>query len=124
MNQTTNTAHVPLIKVAQRDGINPIVTSEGDKYLIVCAHSRRFILQINVETLPQPKLVCRFLEHRAELYAAVFAPGIDYPQLARRIVSFISAYLPVPDTLTFEQEILRQLQCHSYPPSTPNCGAA
>jgi hypothetical protein len=89
----------------------PIVVMERDGLVVVRQNEKHLVLHINPDGY-QNNLTCNFLNGKQDLYAAVAAPEQHAAQLARRIVSFLSAYLRVDDPVRFEREILGCIPRH------------
>lgn len=91
---------------------NPVITELEAACVQVGKHTSQIMLQFGLDERFQ-QLVCHFLEEQTDLYAAVRAPLAERQQFARRIVSFISAYMRIADADLLEAEILRCLNLKS-----------
>lgn len=71
-----------------------ITETEGNQ-LIVQHSTRHFVLNFTVESTQPPHISCHFIENGHALFAAVSAPHAETAQLAQRVMSFLSAYIPL-----------------------------
>ena len=96
---------------------NPIITVGSESFLTVSQHTRHVVLHMETDMNAVRHRVCRFLENNTDLYAAVLAPVEDTPQFARRIVSFLGAYMRIGNVDLLETDILRCIQRNTRSPS-------
>ncbi|MGB3919395.1 hypothetical protein J9253_20320 [Thiothrix litoralis] len=85
---------------------NPVITLGNDEFVIISKHTRSLAIHVDRDSSAFKNLICSFLEHDQDLYAAVIAPGDNPESLARRVVSFLSAYMRINDTPTMERQML------------------
>ena len=85
---------------------NPVITVGNDTFAIISKHTRSLALHVNRDSSTIQNLICSFMEHDQELYAAVIAPSNNPESLARRVVSFLSAYMRINDTPSMERQVL------------------
>lgn len=88
---------------------NPDVTVENSLVLID-QHSRRIAMLVDKDPALIETLICRFMEGKKDLYAAVIAPEEELHQLARRVVSFLGAYMRIEDSEILEREVLQCIE--------------
>ncbi len=85
---------------------NPVITVGQDEFATISKHTRSLNLYVNRDQSAINNLICSFMEHDQELYAAVIAPRANPEWLARRVVSFLSAYMRISDTPSMERQVL------------------
>lgn len=76
----------------------------------VCHKAFSLLLIVNVNNQATNNLICHFYLTDKDLYAAVAAPEHQPVDLAKRIVSFMRAYVRIADSDLVETELLRCLQ--------------
>lgn len=89
---------------------NPIISVMADNFVMVRKHAQSLAVQVSLDDSPLKSLICSFLRDDQELYAAVIAPDEDHQQLARRVVSFLGAYMRINDADEMEYEVLRCIE--------------
>lgn len=89
---------------------NPAISIAEGEFVIVQNHSRSLSMYVDMDDSPLKNLICSFLENDQNLYAAVIAPDEDHQRLARRVVSFLGAYMRINDAEEMEQGVLRCIE--------------
>lgn len=89
---------------------NPVITVAQEAFMVISKHTRSLTMHVNKDGSSLKNMICSFLENDQELYAAVIAPTGNPQHLARRVVSFLSAYMRINDTPSMEREILRCIE--------------
>lgn len=85
---------------------NPIVSMAQESFVLINHHSHSLTMQVGSDFFPLSSLICSFQQDGEDLNAAVIAPHEDHQQLARRVVSFLGAYMRVGNILKLEHDIL------------------
>lgn len=85
---------------------NPVITLTPEAFVVISQHTHRLALYVQREIFPLNSLMCHFLENERELYAAVSDSHDNLPNLAHRVVSFLSAYVRIHDSRSMERDIL------------------
>lgn len=93
---------------------NPVITVGEEAFVVISKHTRSLAMHVDKDSSPLRNLICSFLENDQELYAAVIAPNDDPQWLARRVVSFLGAYMRINDTPSMEREMLRHIESCLY----------
>lgn len=89
---------------------NPDISVKDGCCVLINKGSRHLRMIINAYTSSIQLLVCNFMENDDDLYAAVIAPQEERICLARRIVSFLGAYIRIENTEAVEDEILSSIE--------------
>lgn len=87
---------------------NPTVAIH-DGNMLVSQKTKTLCVSIRKEGDNHQQLAGHFLEDGKSTHATVLAPAIEHELLAHRIVSYLSAYMPVMDYKILEDEILRNM---------------
>ncbi|MEB4592237.1 hypothetical protein VSS37_14695 [Candidatus Thiothrix sp. Deng01] len=93
---------------------NPVINMTADDLMVVHKHTRSLAIHVGTNDSPQKNLVCSFLEDNQDMNAAVIAPNEDHQHLARRVVSFLSAYMRINDADEMRRDILRCIENLQY----------
>lgn len=93
---------------------NPAITVTQEALVVVHKHTRSLALHIGKEDTPLKNLICSFQENDECLNASVIAHHHDHQQLARRVVSFLGAYMRVTDIGIMERDIQRSIESCLY----------
>lgn len=88
---------------------NPDITMENS-LVLVNQHSRHIAVFIDKDPALLETLVCSFKEDSQDLYAAVIAPMEELHQLARRVVSYLGAYMRIGDSAELENTVQRCIE--------------
>lgn len=84
---------------------NPAITMTQEAFVVISKHTRSLVMSVDNDQSPLRNLICSFLENDQNLYAAVIAPSQDHQGLARRVVSFLGAYMRINDVEAMEHNI-------------------
>ncbi len=87
-----------------------ISVREHNDCIVVCHKAFSLLLSVNLNEQASNNLICHFTLLDKDLYAAVAAPKQQLLNLAKRIASFIGAYVRITDNASVETELLRCLQ--------------
>ncbi len=93
---------------------NPVITMAQEEFVVISKHTRSLAMHVNQDASPLKNLICSFLENDQDLYAAVISPSENPQRLARRVVSFLGAYMRINDTPSMEREVLRCIESCLY----------
>ncbi len=88
----------------------PSISVREDMLVLINQRSRHLAMFVDKDSSPIESLVCSFLENDQNLYAAVIAPQKDHERLARRVVSFLGAYMRIEDADALEADVLRCIE--------------
>jgi hypothetical protein len=91
---------------------NPVITVAQEAFMVISKHTRSLTMHVNQDSSSLKNLICSFLENDQELYAAVIAPTDNTHHLARRVVSFLSAYMRIHDIPSMEHDIRRWIDSY------------
>jgi hypothetical protein len=89
---------------------NPALSLAQDNSVLINQHPRQLAMLIDQDNSFIRNLVCSFLEDDEDMFAAVIAPHEDRPQLARRVVSFLSAYMRIIDMKDMEHSVMTHIE--------------
>ena len=91
----------------------PVNVTEQDSTLIVNQKQHQLTLLLTTSSTAPNTLVCHFQADHEDLNAEVAAPTNKPLFLAKRIVSFLSAYVRIQDPDLLEGEVLRWIERHN-----------
>lgn len=89
---------------------NPVITVTKERFVLINQRSRNLAISVEKDASPLKNLICSFMEDNQSMYAAVIAPQADHHRLARRVVSFLSAYMRIEDADELEREVRRCIE--------------
>lgn len=91
----------------------PVNVTEQDSTLIVSQKQHQLTLLLTTSSTAPNNLVCHFQADHKDLNAEVAAPTNKPLFLAKRIVSFLGAYVRIQDPDFLEGEVLRWIERHT-----------
>lgn len=91
----------------------PVNVTEQDSNLIVSQKQHQLTLLLTTSSTAPNNLVCHFQADHEDLNAEVAAPTNKPLFLAKRIVSFLGAYVRIQDPDFLEGEVLRWIERHT-----------